>query len=519
MKMWRPLSEAPTLNSFADRAYILLGMILLFILGIAYLSTDLLSEPIASLPPPIVQIFEAAPQAFEDIPELPLGFPISAAVFLLYLCLGLLAKFRRLAGNATANIVLRMAGVFIDAGEWCIRNRWGSVMIILALLVFLGFNVSLLVEQHAEVSVVKEQFGRWSIGLEILLAKTTLDGSEDANFEQIADRWDDRFPLILSPEEVEVARSLQKIISDLHQSWPDDWITHLTKVLPKFDALIEDAENNTRFGRRSIRAEKLLRTAHVLLGRLWVRQAGDDCSSVSSINRALSHFKKASYLDRTATLSNALGNVYNCAAQALIKASDGNEYAGQSLKTICPDLSTCLSQAVRLYKEAAEGAEDCSFEAKRYRNNLLDLKMKLALVYDDYNVRKAAVGELRPWLGSPESLATSIKEDITNLLACNSYGNTIPIVFVTASHAFGARSLLLSEGSKERLASLKAAGAYLRLAMSMRPRDFERWHLACFCSASSNKRHWRAFLQGYNSLPGLAEDISRVSGAIDYVCS
>ena len=522
---WVPFQEASSLESFADRGYILFGSFLALSIIVAYQLTDVLLDPISALPELLVAIITTIFKSAKLPAEISLDYPIVYTIAIVYLGIFFSPKLRRKIGDFFVENLFRVVEWLISLGEWCISHRWGSVFLILLLATLLGVGTSYSVRERTDVGVLEKQFENWIGDVENLLRYSPLDGGKRQEFDVVTAEWTDRFSATLSKREFSRARLLADLIDSLHEKRTANtpWLTHLGEKLPLYNNIFKkshprDIESESKSLER--RVDDLSR---VLLGRLYINFARDDCSNMPALIEADQLLTSVSNKLYRPMVANAQGRIYNCFLFHLLSGTELPQAQQEQIKNKCQDLYTCILRALHFYQEATgDEAGNCGFRDKRFRNNDLDLKAKLAIHYDSVAVRQASRGVLREWLRTKKTLANTLESGVSRLLECNSTEPLIPIVFITAAQASGAAATLQDYNTPEQDLNLHAAGVYLRLSHSFRPHDMEDWDMRCFCTALSPDRNAlkAKFLQGFQSLQSLREvDTDYLRSRIENACS
>jgi hypothetical protein len=513
-RLFRPFSDADTIEEYAAAGYWLFGVLLLLVLSGAwlggklewflqfvYLGVDVAGELIGlrrvALPP-----------------ELPSGL----AVGLLYFGVYQIKAVRLFIGRGVADLFFGAANRMIGFGEWCIRHRTlSTILIFLVLLVTLDLF-------RRERETARRQY-TLSDGLEdwidqavIFTTSGTFTAAEVDSHRLLEGSWHPSFDKVLGGSTSEVGNpilTLNHLLRYLHAAESRlsgdnrlSWGQFLSESSDSIALITKNYMNvKTRVGSRERKAQNLLA---LTLGRVFVRLSGPECDNAEALTAAFGHFRNVSDRRLESDRMNGFGTVYACVASVLLRVPTSREFGAdqvKELREICASVEDCSVRGLRAYRSSAKNADQCSFTDKRRRNNMVDLLTRLGNSYTQLNTRSFDY-PFSDWIDTPSSFRDRLRAETDSMVNCSSRSPLIPALFVTAAQAHGTIAFLSLAASDSAGAAQahKAAGHFLRLAYALQPSNLDDWDVRSFCSALTADGDLRAeFLSGIDSpIPGFS---------------
>jgi hypothetical protein len=507
-RIFRPFSNAGTIEDYAAAGYWLFGVLLIFLLGGAWLAGKL--EWFLQL------VYVAVDVAGELIglrrTSLPPELPSGLAVVVLYFGLYHLKAVRLFIGRGVADLFFGFANRMIGFGEWCIRHRTLSIILIfLVLLTALDLFRRERESARRQYSLV-DGLEDWIDQAFIFTTSGTFTGAEVDSYRLLDGSWHPSFDDVLmgSPSGTEnPILTLNHLLRYLHAAENRlSWGQFLSESSDSIAIITKDYMTaKAPVGSRERKAQNLLA---LTLGRVYVRLSGPECDNAETLTIAFDHFRNISDRRLSSDRMNGLGTVYACVASVLLKAPSSRELGTDQLKElreICNGVEDCSFRGLRAYRESSKNADRCSFVDKRRRNNTVDLLTRLGNSYPQLNT----AGFPHPfsnWIDTPAEFREHLRVETDSMVSCISRPPFIPALFVTAAQAHGTTAFLaLTESDTSgAVQSHKAAGNFLRLAYALQPSNLNDWDVTSFCSTLTPSGDLRAeFLSGMNSpVPGFS---------------
>jgi hypothetical protein len=484
------LANADTRKQFNNRGFLLLGFFLAAGLSMVHIAEpNLLYTPI---PLKLQTWLDIILSVVGTGVGSALKFPLIETIVVIYLIVASIEKYRLKAGQYFVDLLLVGARVLIRLAEICLARRGLSTLTFLALIVILPALMfryySILEAKTRHDAWLKSWLNRSSV----LIADGPLDGSDVARTEELVHAWNREHPNQVD-EDLEGSGLLQSFNLILQYAAPKSpWLVHVRNVLPQITALRANLGCEINF--------KECALLDLLIAKLEIRSVGDPCTLAPALSNAHKRLLGISEPSLIKAASNARGNVLNCTLASMLQ----DEAVPLEGYGICDGPYDCLEKAVGAYEEGREGAELCSFEDKRFKNNLIDIKVDIALNIDGPSVEKLVRGQFREWTRTPTALADKIIFETQDLLRCSYRDPNLAIFFLTSAQAYGVAVSLMGESGNDNVNYARAAGTYLRLALGYRPNDLEDWNLRPFCGLM-NENYKNDFYLGFAGPRGLAE--------------
>lgn len=504
LKLARVFSEADSLETYQDRGYALLGVLLLTALALLW-GSGLLSGTVGGLPDSIQQQLDNLSNIFGK--SLPKGTPVLLLITLAY-AIGLLrANWRRYLGERTINFVIWVFDKAIRAGEFFIEWRRLSMVLIMSLLIFLTWGLIKQTQQSRQRAQVEQNFRDWLATTNDFVLTMPLTRAESARYKNSRGRSQEAFAALSAPP-LATAKALRDLLDLLHLNATEqrNYRSYLSGQRARIEELQKagGAQSLPGADEKEVLARLLI---NLTLGRIYVRLS-HDCQENKPYQACPDLAKAGFYFGAAraaieepnfeqmmqrlecspgkhrAAAFNGLGTVY-ANAMAIYLRNEAADLQSPEASAPCGNVKRCAEEAYNHYLQAGQEYEKdgcASFEYIRMVNNLTDLLIKIGVRYDQF--RRHCPTNLGKLAVTRQRLAETIETQTRKLTDCYSQ---IPItaIFVTAAQAYGTRVLLNGKGEDglpdKLLTELKAAALYLRLSYSFEPTNWQDWDLEPFC--------------------------------------
>ena len=500
-----PFLKAETLDAFSKWGYVYFGIftggttLLLWTLG--YLSYPL-SRSHAFIQFTYKTITEKVP-FFKLIPDSSISLFI--APLILYFTLLFWPTGQKLVGKAFAAFLIWLASLAIQAGEWCIEHRWGSLVLIISMVSVLSLGINREFRNASNINALNERFDHWVREAQDFIDKSPFVKQETEKYEHVRLAWNNDYSIIttLPGGYVHPAHYLNKMLDILYSEKSENtaWRDLLNSKLPDLVKLMEEARSNLR-PNRTLAEEDAWGSINLLMGRLYVRIA-KDARNYELLNRALVHFQDVKSSLYQSAADNGKGNVYANAFSFYLPTDSAtlpSEENSKSLKLICPDASQCALNSFLAYEKAAQNSMGCSYQDKRKMNNIIDLLMRVATHYNEI-VKGRTSAPIQDWLTSRETLADELEKRLERMLRCNDKEPFISTIFITAAQAYAVSAKLREHSSGKELntSRLINSGSFLKFAYSLDSRNASDWDLSYFCFITINENDYKVFSNAFRS--------------------
>lgn len=503
-------ARSKSLEHFYLVGYLLLGFILITLTTVGLLFGDTLSVPLQDKYPMIYNLLQAllSKTPFGDLLALPV--PIATVFPLLWLS-GLLIKcVRRFFGRYTTLILLTLISRGIAIGEWCILHRWASFIWMAGLVAYLTGGLVWVSTTERRSELLVSDYNTWLDHVEEFVLRNTLSRYDRTPHEELHRRyWRDDFARLYGDRSRFDApgKALHDILETLYVKekpytlrWTD-WIRENLQEL--FRLAGREYRPREKMVAKELREWALLQ---LLLGRLFARLGGDDCSDLDALGTSLRFLEaidgeedRVSPLLRKAA-TNAKGTVYSCFFSSRLKTSRENRPTANRMSAPrCETPAQCLEMSYTYYMDAAAGPP-CSFQEKRLKNNVLDLLSRAGQQYNTVNKSILPGSPLFEYFSNRESLAIEIERRNAELMSCVSSEPILPEIFITGTQSLAIAAELHSSSDRQ-IESLEKSGQYLALAYAFLPDAFEEWSVEAYCSVLGSEDRRRAFEKGATSFP------------------
>lgn len=480
----KPFVGAESLKEYSARGYWIFGgitvaVLILFLIISGYIG-GLSSLTPASAQPFIELILKKA--GMEGVSK---TVPLSLVIIFLYVSFGLIPQARTRVGEILSTFFYHLMNSIITAGEWCIEHRGKSTVLAVILVCVLGWVIKGVVEQSRREALLTTNFNSWLQGTERFVVQDTFTNFNKKKIEDVNEHWQDDLEEILEIRGgyIHPAIFLHKAIALLVPQNKGQSINDLLlSQLNNLDKLVEDCQKECRPVERMAASERRARDLlHILMGKIYNRTADYDAPQrfIKSYDFfdsvALRYYKDENAADRPYlfAVNNGKGTVYAGLFTTM------NTHADFKVG-FCHSAPQCALKAYDAYDEAAKDAPLCSHEYRRRANNVTDLLSRLGLDYEKI-VNKDFKLKERAKMGTKETLANEIEQNIRHMLNCNQEGESNPD-FLTIAQAYSTCAVLKGTQTPEGTRLLQAAGTYLRLAYSYEPGNIASWELMSFSS-------------------------------------
>jgi hypothetical protein len=372
------------------------------------------------------------------------------------------------------------------------------------------------------VAVLSERYAKWHTDCENLVIYSAFDGREIDRYSVLNRQWSDSFSEVISKDLFDVSRTLNLFISTLAVDSGNKsrlvWEARLEKILPSFEADYMRLREDGVFSSLESEASKYYPDdiMRIFIVRSQIRAARDDCSRPEAISGSLDMLSEIRLQSSMNVVYNLKGNIRSCAAYHSLRPDS------KSIGEICSDTLACFSLSIRDYERAGSDSRYCSFDYKRWKNNELDLLIRLAMSKESVEESMEEgnrASQLGMWLSSPSAFAYAIEEKVNSMWQCNKYEPFIPLIIYTSSQAEATVGMLKEKAnltiSNEQTRSDPStnylrAGILLAISESYHPDDIHHWFHDPFCYAIKSE----AFSDGYSSVKidpsyGLIDTIRR----------
>jgi hypothetical protein len=534
-RLAKPFAKADTWSEYAARSYWRLGaaVLILFLLAGGYIGGLMSPTPDRYLTylGPLFDLFKPA--------NILRTLPWSLGLVVLYLLIGLIPQFRAIRdylGGILADAFYFTTNTLINSGEWCIRNRGVSMLIIGFLAFAIGWAATGFFTTKSKNALLEQGLNRWLTEAERFVLEEPLFSQKPGRLKDLEELWQNEYGDIMQQRGgyMHTANHLHDAIQLLNR--PEggrDYIVYLYKKIDKFN----DASGNAVEGFDGIAAKcKNLPPRHpdtresevracgvlnILLAKLYSRFAdGDEVlrymaqrdSRLADENtqdeqrflfwkQTESYYRKARPTDyenlpwgkrHLFSVSNGMGNVYAGMIDYLKK------HNWEVADAPCNKINDCVREALDSYDAAeknlalgqneVQAAERVSRLGGKLANNRIDLLARLAMNFDLISGKLERETREKSHMENKVALEKYIEENIVQITSHDATeADTLKDSAVTIAQAYGACvKLNESDGqgggplTKQQLA--RAAGLYLRIVNSFEPKNYDDWGPTYFCS-------------------------------------
>ena len=577
IRVARPFAKADTWSEYAGRAYWRLGALALGGVMLILFLTGSIGGLMSQTPPTLLPYADALFEVFKPANFLKTS-PLWLGLILIFCAVGMIPKFRGVRdaiGGVLANSFYLATDRLIAFGEWCIRNRGWSMLIIGLLAFLIGWAATGFFQTRSRNELLAQGLNRWLNEAERFVLEEPLFSQKEGRLKDLEELWQDEYKDILQRRGgyTHTAAYLHEAIRllDRPKGSSDRYNIHLYKrvagvkdgagnVTDGFEKIAAKCDNPTP--RRSATRENEVRACgvmNILLAKLYSRFAdandvlkymrngrpADDNSQDEQryffLKQSELYYRKvkpAEYVDvpwgkrQLFSVNNGIGTVNN-GMLAYLKKHDW-----EVVDAPCTKVNDCVSNALHAFEEAEKNllvgqsqeevraTERYSRLGGKLSNNRVDLLARLAMDYDQVSKRLSEETRKKAHMESKEALQRHLEESILQITKHNAVeGDTLRDSAVTIAQAYGACLKLREAGARpsERLMTreqlAKAAGFYLRIVNSFEPRNYDDWGPAYFCQIVGDDLLVNAFgcavtdeaLGGMPDLP-LEELINRIGG-------
>ena len=432
------------------------------------------------------------------------GIPLTYSIFLVYFyILARLPTLRIRLGTMFSDIFIKFLDWSILAGEFSIKHRSLSLFFMLIISLLITATTVSYISTLKKAARLEVQSRAWMNSVLKIVEYSTLTGGESTMFKEAILTWNDDFSFLdkdrATREKHLAIISILRLLSNTEM--PQD--SNMSLVESKIQSLYATAMQQQSREANQTHLDDIL---NLILAKIQLRLAKDDCSGRTHLIKAFSYLELIPETTPfTRARLNAYGNLYNCSLLHTIRNPEASLIDPQSGDQICDDVYMCAINAISSYMKAADGQDVCSQESRRSTNNILDLKLKLALHYAD-PAMAPAIREPLDWLLTPEALISQISKNSDELLMCISTEPFTPLLLMTIAQAHGAVAALHAPKTQERERALSYAGLFLNLGYIYSPSDIQQLDLNCFCSAVDHDLIEPAFFKGLTTVPWQPED-------------
>jgi len=525
----RPLSQAPSLKTFYDRGYMLLGVALGIVLLLLWLSGHL-RQPISESSPIVQSLYK---WTIAKIPLPGVTDPSSASLLFLPLSLYFLCfafpHVRRPLGSAFSRYLAMIAHSAIGLGEWCLEHQWASAFIFVTLATMVVIGGNHIVDTMQARTTTERNFLFWLGSAEAFVDTSTMTRSESDRYGQFRQLWKPDVDRYLKEQtRYHPAICLHQILETLYSGDNDSqpWLTTLRLRASQLEASMAPCDQSHSL-RHTLEADRAFALSHLLIGRIYAQLAEID-HSAASLNHALDHFTVVetetnthlddqAYQDYRAAAFNGEGTVYASATSIMLRETSQSSASMQSLASMCMNLHDCVTRSFASYESVNQDA-GCTFTLRRSLNNTIDLLSRLGANYDRFKrLAPSAVAELSA-LSSPASLADTIETKVRSLLECSGKEPLIPVTFVTAAQAYSVAAQLRRQANIEWRPQAFRAGTYLRLASLLDASNMGTWDLTYMCPLYTTTDGKQFLLAGITPPGDSTPDDGGILSNLDWQC-
>lgn len=489
-RLARPFAKADSWSEYASRAYWRLGAVALGGLILILIASGYFGGPLSTAPSNITSSLDSFSDQFRPISLLK-TLPWAIGLGVIYLTIGLVPKFRGIRdfiGAGLANSFYRFTEGVIGSGEWCIRHRGGSMLIIGLLAFVVGWAATGFFTTKGNNALLEQGLGRWLAEAERFVIEEPLFSQKEGRLKDLEELWQDNYKGILLKRGgyTHDAAHLHDAIRllDMPKDNGDAYNVYLYKRMEDF----KDDSGNTVQGFKSIAGkcssqpprhaatseieERACDLVNLLLAKLHSRFADSDdvfkyLKQVdgSYANQEVQDEKRLAFLKDCKTyyakvnpssymhaawkkrhlfsVYNGTGNVYSGMLGYLKKH---NWEVGDAP---CTKVSECVRLALKAYDEAETNLQPTQNEVQateRYSrlggklaNNRIDLHVRLAMDYDEIYKRLDKETREKAHMEDRAALEQYIEKNIVQITTHNSAeGDTLRDSAVTIAQAYGA---------------------------------------------------------------------------------
>lgn len=523
-RLARPFAKADTWSEYAARAYWRLGGILVFAVILFLLTGGYLGGLFSQMPERLLVYFEPIFEwlKVENIVKI---LPWSAGLIVVYVAAGMVPKLRNFFGRVLANTFYRVTDGLINSGEFCIRHR-GFSMIVIGLLAFtIGWAVTGFYKAKGERQQLERGLQTWLDETERFVIEEPLFTEKTGRLARLQGLWGDGYDAILRGPGgyTHTASFLHDAVVELGRTpgGSEGYAKYLHTLKPKFEAVaVKCSHLPPRRADTPKDEERACDLINILLAKIYTRFADDegiaDDLKPDYLKQSLHYYgmvPASSYAedDRGRRYKFAVNNGFGTAYNAMVT------YMLEHEQTIagapCSNLDQCVNKALAAYAEASKflpllgkevkrEVEPCSQQQWKLYNNHADLLSRLGVMYEAVYHKLSKETLTAAHMRTPREMQGYIEETIRKITDCNKgRGETFEFTAVTIAQAYGACITLRgvskpgaepgaadTPGDGELLTSdelARAAGLYLRVANSFEPGG-AGWDLKYFCKAADN---------------------------------
>jgi hypothetical protein len=494
-RLTEPFAKANNLSEYAGRGYWRLGPFLVAGLILLLIGGGYIEGLLSKIPSPLEPYFKLA---FEWLHLGPVSgsvsktAPLSLVLIVLYIAAGLIRRVREAVGGFLANSLYRVVGAMISLGEFCIRWRGLSMILVASLTLTVGLAGKSLLQLADDGRLRERRFNDWLDATEkFVLEDRLLRYNPERQNELVEGLWQRDFETFLRVPggREHKAKVLHQLLTELRPPqvtnrergkavWYDSkaYVLFLSEKRETLNKIAGDCAKNPRRPEGELPRPELpeaelpkpeLRACglvNILMGRLFVRFAEDGQVKPEQIPYSLEtasvHYDRveSSRLDASDRKSpqyefavrNGEANITLLWCDYLLNS--GSSHGNGPF----PDVPTCLATAYRSYKELKDGEEEkaseakgkseeekkaleCSHRMQAIANNWTDLFARIGLYHEkvegalEWKLDK----EVYQLIKDRNLLRQKIKGNVEKMMSCVSEDEPLPDV-VTVAQAYGA---------------------------------------------------------------------------------
>lgn|GEM_PF-6913338 len=530
-RLVRPFAKADSWSEYAGRAYWRLGTIVLVVAILFLLAGGYIGGIKSKTPASLGPLLDTS--KFGNFLKL---LPWSLLLIVIFVAIGLLPKFRGIrdpVGGFLGNAFYHTTETLISFGEWCIRNRTASMLIIGSLAFVVGGAATGFFIAWNDKTLREQRLSIWQADVERFIVEEPFIKHNKEKLSSLADLRESDYAEILHQADgyTHNATYLHNAILLLDKPSSDqrEYAEFLGSKMTKF----KDEKGNELDGFEELadKCNKSLPTRHastresearacdvinILLAKLNIRftdvENMPDGQKLEYIKKSEEFYNKVDLTrydgknpERPYMFSvyNGKGTIYAETLTYLIK------HEGMGVSLPCKTIADCAQKAFNSYEKAAQylppdaknpkDVEKCSLESRKLDNNLADILSRLAVKYESIlnDFDKDTIQ--RAHMQSKDTLEDFIEVKIKEMMECNSAANSLPDA-VTIAQAYGACATLKGAGERDNAHKLddarrrkivqlvKATGLYLRIANSIEHDGYKKeWDVLSFCGIVRDK--------------------------------
>lgn len=540
----RPFAEAETLERYSAWGYGLAGVGLI-ILALVFWWLGLFSTPISQVHPIIRGLYKWMAQRggvleyFPDNYVTLLFFPIMVYAFMF---LPFCRSIRRWIGEHTANFCFWLLNKAVAAGEWFLEHRWNSLLFIILLTSALAYLIDHEVHSYNARQKLTADFSRWLGETEYFIEHYPFSKVEKEKYARIKPLWNADFDglLKLPDGSPHPATCLHAMLEELNKE-PSPLHSVLESRVSTLKQYADQCAPRP-INKMDVPEARAYALINLLLGRAHVRLA-ESAMKQGFYNDFLQDLVNASdYFDKvtlrpddddvkvkqyTSDAINGKGTIYGNALGAYKRGETAPLTKEQidNLRQICENAEQCLTKAYQAFDRAGKDFADCSYQANRRINNIVDLLLLIGLHYDDDMIRKIETDQtFLDIIKTPANLAEGIERKLQQIMSCNR-SELLPTHILTVAQGYAICAALRKKANKGALddgkvaSNLSTSGRYLRLYNSLEPEDAPKNAVAptnFFCSNISGSgvdfEFDRAMTTPDDALPPAEQLLKKIKG-------